>query len=305
MKHAHLLAAVLLLLVTHRAEARLNVVATTADLGALAREVGGDQIDLTVLARAKEDPHFVEAKPSLIVKLNRAQVLIEGGAELEAGWLPSLVAGARNARIAPGAPGHIKANRGVAMLEVPAALDRSAGDIHAAGNPHYLVDPANAMIVATNLANAFANLDAGSAATYRQNAAQFAAKLQTKLAEWQKRVAPCKGECVVAYHNSWVYFGQRFGFKIDLFLEPKPGIAPSPAHLGEVIARMKERQAHVVIVDAYLDERTAQAVAARTGAEVVRVTQFPGGVAGTEGGYIQMMDYLVNSLAKAFAAHQP
>jgi ABC-type Zn uptake system ZnuABC Zn-binding protein ZnuA len=305
MKHSPLLSVVILLLAVAGAEARLNVVATTADLGALAREVGGDQIDLTVLARAKEDPHFVEAKPSLIVKLNRAQVLIEGGAELEAGWLPPLLAGARNAKIVAGGAGHLKANQGIAMLEVPATLDRSGGDIHAGGNPHFLVDPVNALIVVTNLANAFANLDSASADIYRKNAARFADQLQAKLMEWQKRLEPCKGECVVAYHNSWVYFAKRFGFQIDLFLEPKPGIAPSPAHLAEVLARMKDRRAHVIMVDAYLDTRTAQSVASRTQAEVVPVTQFPGGLPGTEGGYIQMMDYLVNALARAFAAHNP
>jgi zinc/manganese transport system substrate-binding protein len=184
-------------------------------------------------------------------------------------------------------------------------LDRSKGDIHAAGNPHFLVDPANALIAATNIANAFASIDAGSAEVYQRNLADFSDRLHTKMAEWQKRLEPCKGECVVAYHNSWVYFAHRFGFQIDLFLEPKPGIAPSPAHLAEVLAKMKERKAHVIIVDVYLDERTAQSVAGRTRAEVVPVTQFPGGVAGTEGGYIQMMDYLVSALAKAFASHKP
>jgi zinc/manganese transport system substrate-binding protein len=304
MKHI-LLHAVALLLATAAAQARMNVVATTADLGALALEVGGEQINLTVLARPKEDPHFVEAKPSLMVKLNRAQVLIEGGAELEAGWLPPLVAGARNAKINPGAPGNVKANTGVTMLEVPTELDRSKGDIHAGGNPHFLVDPANALIVITNLAEAFAKQDPDAASAYRRNAALFADKLTSKLAEWQRKFEPCKGECVVAYHNSWPYFARRFGFQIDLFLEPKPGIPPSPAHLAEVIARMKSRKARVVIADIYLDERTAQMVAGRTGSRVVRVTQFPGGLPGTEGGYIEMLDCLVNSLARAFAAHQP
>src|SRR5512142_1668108 len=139
--------------------AKLNVVATTPDLGSIAREIGGDHIDLTILAKPTEDPHFVDAKPSLIVKLNRADVLIEGGAELEMGWLPRLLDESRNAKLAAGAPGHVLASQGVALKEIPSTLDRSKGDIHAAGNPHFLVDPVNAKIVAQNIANAFCSLD--------------------------------------------------------------------------------------------------------------------------------------------------
>src|SRR5882757_8320861 len=144
--------------------AKLNVVATTPDLGAIARAIGGDQIELTTLAKPSEDPHFVDAKPSFIVKLNHADALIEGGAELEAGWLTPLLEGARNPKIETGKPGRVAAAEGVALLEVPAALDRSQGDIHAAGNPHFLTDPENAKIVAAHIARSFAELDPGSAA---------------------------------------------------------------------------------------------------------------------------------------------
>jgi zinc/manganese transport system substrate-binding protein len=279
--------------------AKLNVVATLPDIGAIAKEIGGDQINLTTMARPTEDPHFVDPKPSFIVKLNKADVLLHGGAELEVGWLPRLVEQARNAKIVGAAKGELRCCEGVKMREVPEKLDRSAGDIHAAGNPHFLVDPENAKIVAHHIAATFAELDAAHRAVYETNAARFMAALDAKLIEWQARLAPFQGRHFVAYHNSWPYFAARFQLKSELFLEPKPGIPPSPAHLATVMAKMKEQNVRVVIVDPYLNRKTAETVARGTGATVVDVTQFPGGVKGTEGGYIALMDYLVNSLATA------
>jgi zinc/manganese transport system substrate-binding protein len=293
------LVATALITLTTTVEAKLNVVATTPDLGAIANEIGGDKINLTTMARPTEDPHFVDAKPSFIVRLNRADVLIHGGADLEVGWLPKLVEQARNAKIVGAAKGEVRCCEGVQMREVPEQLDRSAGDIHAAGNPHFLVDPENAKIVAHHIADAFAALDTANAAVYQANAKKFHDAIDAKLAEWQAKLAPFKGQHVVAYHNSWLYFAERFGLKIEIFLEPKPGIPPSPAHLASVMAKMKEVNARVVIVDPYLNRKTAETVARDTGAQVVAVTQFPGGVKGTEGSYIALMDYLVNSLAAA------
>jgi zinc/manganese transport system substrate-binding protein len=288
-----------LLTASSAAIASLNVVATTPDLASIAREIGGGNIELTTLARPTEDPHFVDPKPSFIVKLNKADVLIHGGAELETGWLPKLTEQARNARIVSAAKGEVRCCEGVKLLEVPEKPDRSAGDIHAAGNPHFLVDPENAKIVAHHIADAFAALDPANRESYEENSTKFAATIDRHLAEWQAKLSPFKGEHVVAYHNSWLYFGARFGLNIKLFLEPKPGIPPSPAHLARVIARMKELKARVVIVDPYLNRKTAETVARNTGATVVDVAQFPGGVKGTEGGYIALMDHLVNSIAKA------
>jgi zinc/manganese transport system substrate-binding protein len=281
--------------------AKLDVVATTPDLGSIAREIGGDHIKLTTLAKPTEDPHFVDAKPSLILKLNRADVVIEGGAELEIGWLPRLLDQARNPKLAAGEPGHVACAQGVALKEIPSTLDRSKGDIHAAGNPHYIVDPVNAEIVARNITEAFCALDAKSADAYRANLKKFTAALDARMVEWQKKLAPFKGQQVVAYHNSWLYFGDRFGLKIDLFLEPKPGVPPTPRHLADVIVQMKQDKVHVILVDPYLDRRTAETVAAKTDATVVDVAQFPGGVEGTQGGYIALIDYLVNAVAKALA----
>jgi zinc/manganese transport system substrate-binding protein len=289
------------LLMPGLAQAKLNIVATTPDIAAIAKEIGGNAVDITTLAKPTEDPHFVDAKPSFIVKLNRADALIEGGAELETGWLPALLDQARNSKLAPGAPAHISCAEGIQMLEVPTALDRSRGDIHAAGNPHFLVDPVNAKKAAEHLQDVFCKLDEKSCETYRANFRKFSSTLDAKLKDWQAALAPYKGQQVVAYHNSWPYFGERFGLKINLFLEPKPGVPPTPPHLAEVITTMKADKAHVIIVDPYLDRRTAETVASKTGATVVDVTQFPGGVKGTDGGYIQLMDYLVKSISQALA----
>ena len=279
-------------------QAKLNIVVTTPDLAAIAKEVGGDKVEITTLARSTEDPHFVDAKPSFIVKLNKADALIEGGAELEIGWLPSLLTGARNPKLAAGQPGRILCNEGVRMLEVPSQLTRAEGDIHPMGNPHFVVDPVNVKIIAAHLADAFAKLDSDSADTFRANGKKFTDALDARLVEWQAKLAPFKGAKVVSYHKSWPYFAERFGLEMDLFLEPKPGIPPSPAHLAEIITKMKEQHARVIIVDPYLNRKTAETVARSTGATVVDVAQMPGGVKGTDS-YIALLDYLVNSLAKA------
>jgi zinc/manganese transport system substrate-binding protein len=300
-----MLGAYVLMAVVATAQAKLNVVATTPDFGSIAAEIGGDQVSVTTLAKPTEDPHFVDAKPSFIMKLNRADALVEGGAELEIGWLPALLDQSRNTKLAPGAPAHIACSQGVQLLEVPATLDRSKGDIHAAGNPHYLTDPANARIVAQRIADAFAQLDPKSAGVYQVNLKKFTARLDSKMAEWEKLFAPHKGERVVAYHDSWPYFAQRFGLKIDLFLEPKPGIPPTPVHLAEVIMQMKSEHTRVVMVEPYQNRKTAQTIAADTGATVVEVSQFPGGIKGTEAGYIELMDYVVNAVAKALGGSKP
>ena len=280
------------------APAKLKIVATTPDLGAIARAIGGDQVELTTLAKPTEDPHFVDAKPSFIVKLNHADALIEGGAELEAGWLTPLLEGARNPKLAAGQPGRIAASEGVALLEVPATLDRSQGDIHAAGNPHYLTDPLNAKIVAGHIARALAELDAKSAGVYRANLKNFGAALDAKMAEWQSLAAPYAGRPLVTYHNFWIYFGHRFNWPMELFLEPKPGIPPTPAHLAAVITKMKAGNLKLVTVQPYQNRKTAETVAGHTGALVLDWPSFPGGQ-GTEG-YLEWMDFLVKSTVRGF-----
>jgi zinc/manganese transport system substrate-binding protein len=280
---------------------KLNVVTTTPDLGALAREIGGDRVDVKSLAKSTEDPHFVDAKPSHIVTLNKANVLVDGGAELELGWLPPLLDNSRNARIATGAAGRVTASTGVKMMDVPATLDRAKGDVHALGNPHFLIDPKNAKIVAANIAQHLTQVDPAGAATYAANLRKFNADVDAKTAEWEKTLAPFKGAKIVTYHNDFVYFAERFGLKVIGTLEPKPGIAPSPAHLAGIIGTMKSNDAHVVLVQPYQNRKTAETVARQTDAAVLDVSQQPGAIRNTDS-YVAMMDNLVNTVAKGLKA---
>jgi len=194
------------------AQAKLNVVATLPDYGAIAEEVGGDKISVTTIARGTEDQHFVDARPSYVRVLNKADVLIEGGAELEVGWLPPLVSGARNPKILSDAPGHIILSRHIRLLEVPTGpVDRSMGDVHPFGNPHFTLDPANGKIIASTLAEAFGRVDSANAAFYQDRSKAFIERLDKKLAEWAKLMEPYRGTKVVTYHKSFDYFVERFG----------------------------------------------------------------------------------------------
>ncbi len=283
------------------ATAQLRVVATTPDLGSVAREIGGDKVSVVSLAKPTEDPHFVDAKPSHIVTLNRADALIEGGAELELGWLPPLVENARNSRIGAGAPGRIVASEGIRLLEIPTSFDRSKGDIHSLGNPHFLIDPIGAKILARNIANHFAQIDAKNSAVYSANLAKFNARLDAKMADWQKTMAPFKGARIVTYHKDFIYLAQRFGLTIIDELEPKPGIAPSPAHLAQVIGKMRATGAKVILVQPFQNRKTAETVARQVGGTVVDVSQQPGGHDATKT-YFDTIDALVNSIAGALRA---
>jgi len=243
---------------------KLNVVATTPDLAALARAIGGDAIDVKALAKPTEDPHFVDAKPSHIVTLNRADVLIDGGAELEIGWLPPLLESARNDKIAAGARGRISASQGVTLLEVPTTFDRSKGDVHALGNPHFIIDPVNVKLIVTQIAEHLAQVDPANAGAYRKNLQAFNATLDTKLADWQRQLAPYRGGKIVTYHKDFVYLAERLNLEVVETLEPKPGIAPSPAHLAQVITKMKAEKVRLILVQPFQNRKTAETVARQT-----------------------------------------
>lgn len=293
-----ILAALSILLATLSAQAKLNVVATLPDLGAIARDVGGDKVEVSVMAKPTEDPHFVDARPSFVVQLRSADVLIDGGAELEIGWLPPLLQNARNPKIEAGKPGRVEASQGIRLLNVPQNVTRAAGDVHALGNPHFAIDPIIAKAIAQHIAQSFAALDPANAAFYDANAKKFEATINAKLQEWGTALLPFKGQKVVAYHDSWPYFAHRFGVEIDTFLEPKPGIPPSPSHLAEVIAQMKAGKIKAVIVEPFHDRKIAEKVASATGAKVVDFAQYPGGLPGTET-YVKLIDRLVANLAGA------
>jgi zinc/manganese transport system substrate-binding protein len=279
-------------------EAKLNVVATLPDFGALAREVGGDKIDIVVLAKPTEDPHFVDARPSFVVSLRNADVLIDGGAELEIGWLPPLLQNARNPKIESGKPGRIVASQGIRLMNVPGNVTRAAGDVHVLGNPHFTTDPIIAKAIAQHIAQSFSTVDSANAAAYNANYKKLEATINAKLQEWGTAMLPFKDQNVVAYHDSWPYFAHRFGIKIDIFLEPKPGIPPSPSHLAEVINQIKAQHINAIIVEPFHDRKIAERVASATGAKVVDFAQFPGGLPGTDS-YVKLIDKLISNLSAA------
>ena len=298
---APLLFAAALAVTPGNAQAALKVVATTSEYAALATAIGGDRVSVTTIAKPTEDPHFVDARPSQIVAMNRADVLIEGGAELEVGWLSPLLDGARNPRILAGAQGRVVASEGVQLLDIPLAADRSQGDAHMGGNPHFMLDPENARIVAAHLARTFATLDAAGKSVFDANLAAVDGAIESKLKEWTATLAPFKGRQIVTYHPTWRYFCRRFGLEANTFLEPKPGIPPSPPHLAEVIAKMAAQNIRVLLLEPYQPRKTAEAVASHNGAQVVDVCQFPGAIPGTAT-YLDLIDTNVKRIAQALAA---
>jgi len=251
---------------------------------------------VSAMAKPTEDPHFVDARPSFVVQLRSADVLIDGGAELEIGWLPPLLQNARNPKIEVGKPGRVQASQGVRLMNVPAEVTRAAGDVHALGNPHFMTDPIIAKTVALHIAQSFAAVDTPNAAFYDSNYKKFEATINAKLQEWGTAMLPFKGQSVVAYHDSWVYFAHRFGLNIDIFLEPKPGIPPSPSHLAEVIEKMKAQKIKAIIVEPFHDRKIAEKVASSTGAKVVDFAQYPGALPNTDS-YVKLIDTLVSRLA--------
>ncbi len=281
------------------AQAKLNVVATLADFGAIAQAVGGDRVNVTSIAKGTEDSHFVDARPSFVRVLNQADVLIEGGAELEIGWLPPLVNSARNARILADAPGHIVLGRYLRLLEVPRGpVDRSMGDIHPLGNPHFWLDPDNGRIIAQVVAAAFSKLDASSTAYFEANFKKFADELETRKAQWARMLAPFKGTKVVSYHKSFDYLFDRFGLQLVGTIESKPGIEPSPAYINHLIQELRGNGVKLVIIEPYRPRKTPQYVAQAIGAQLLVLPEKVGGRPEVKD-YFDLFDYDVSQIAQA------
>ncbi len=302
-KRAFVIAACFAAIVTGRpAAAKLYVVTTTPDLAAIAREVGGDKIEAEALAVGTQDPHFVDAKPSFILKLNRADLYVKRGLELEIGWAPVLENGARNSKILTGAPGFVDASTGIAPLEVPSGtVSRAMGDVHPYGNPHYQLDPANAKIIASNIVAGLVRVDIKDQGYFEQRMADFDKRVDEKLAQWTQMMAPYRGAKVVTYHKSWDYFAQRFGFDVIGTMEPKPGVPPSPAHLAQLITLMQTAHCKLLIKEPFYPENLTRVVGEKTGATVVVLPESPGGAPGTDD-YFSFMDYDVGRVAAALAA---
>jgi zinc/manganese transport system substrate-binding protein len=281
------------------AHAKLNVVATIPDFGAIAQEIGGDKVTVTTICRGTEDAHFVDARPSFIRVLNRADVLIEGGAELEIGWLPPLVNGARNNKILAAAPGHIVLAPYIHLLEVPTGpVDRSMGDIHPLGNPHFWSDPVNGKIIAGVLAERFSQLDPSEASVFQVNLKNFTAHLDQKLGQWTKLLEPYRGTKVVTYHKSFDYFLHRFGLVLAGTIEPKPGIEPSPSYVNALIPRLKTEGVKLILAEPFRPRRTPDYIAQATGAKLLILPEKVGGNESTRG-YISFLGYDVDQIAAA------
>jgi len=294
-----LLALLLSVLLPAAVSAKLNVVATIPDFGSIAEEVGGEQVKVTALCRGTEDPHFVDARPTFIRVLNQADVLIESGAELEIGWLPPLVNAARNRRIIADAPGHVVLARSVRLLEVPAGpVDRSMGDVHPAGNPHFWLDPLNGKIIARELAAAFSRVDPPNAAVYQANLEKFNERIDKKLADWTKFLEPYRGTKVVTYHKSFEYFADRFGLVISGQVEPKPGIEPSPSYIAALIPRLKSEGVKLVIIEPFRSQKTPDYVAKAIGAKLLVLPEAVGGHDQAKN-YFSLFDYDIAQIAAA------
>ena len=282
-----------------RAQGKLNVMTTTEDLASIAKEVGGERIAVEAIARGYQDPHFVEAKPSFILKLQKADLLIVIGLELEIGWLPPLVQQSRNGKIQQGAAGYLDASQGVQKLEIPTGqITRAMGDVHPLGNPHYWMDPENGKRIAKEMVDAFDRLRPGDRAYFDQRLADFNSRLDAAEKRWLATMAPYKGTKVVTYHRSFPNFAERFGLEIIGYVEPRPGIPPTPQHTLDLINEMKRQMVRVVLVEPYFDLKTPTAIGRETGARVLVMPPSVGGVKETSD-YFALFDYNINLLVNA------
>lgn len=269
----------LLLLAAVPVRAQVNVVTTTQDLASIAQEIGGDKIKVTALARGYQDPHFVEAKPSFVIVLNRADLLIVVGRDLESAWLPALITQSRNAKIQPGGAGYLDPSTRARILEIPAGtVTRAMGDVHALGNPHYWLDPENGRRIAQTIKERLSQMDAANAAFYAQREADFARRLTEAQQRWKTQMAPFKGLKVVTYHRSWANFVDAFGIDVVGYVEPKPGIPPTPQHTLDVINAMKAQNVKLILVEPYFDSKTPNSIASKANARVVVLPPSVGGV---------------------------
>jgi zinc/manganese transport system substrate-binding protein len=277
------------------AHAKVEVVTTVPDLAALTREVGGDKVSITSLSLPTQDPHFVDAKPSLVLKLNKADLLVAVGLDLEIGWLPVLQNGARNPKVGTGAAGYLECASAVKVLERPDhPVDRSMGDIHPGGNPHYLFDPRNAASCAQAIATKLSVLDPGNAKTYAANAKAFVEKLDKARGGWEKRMQPYKGKSVITFHRSWIYLVQWLQLTSIGELEPKPGIPPTSRHVAALLQLGMSRGVKCVMQEAFYPDKTGHLVAKKLGGTVVLLPSGTDVAAGET--YITHMDHVIGAL---------
>ena len=286
-----------MLLAPALASAQLKVVATTEDLGSLASEIGGAKVSVTSLAKGYQDPHFVDPKPSFILAVSRADLLIVVGRELEVGWLPPLLTSSRNAKIQPGSRGYLDASANVRILEIPTGqITRAMGDVHPLGNPHYWLEPGNGRKMAQSIRDKLSELSPGDKALFDQRYADFDQRLAAAEKRWDAAMAPYKGTKIVTYHRSWPNFMERFGLDVMGYVEPKPGIPPAPAHTIELIDAMKKQGAKLIVVEPYFDLKTPQAITNQLGGKVLVLAPSVGGEKPASD-YIKLFDYDIGLLS--------
>jgi len=283
---------------------KLNVVTATTDMAAIAQEVGGDHVSVESIARGYQDPHFVEAKPSFLLKLRQADLLITVGLQLEIGWLPPLISQSGNPRIQPGAAGYLDASQFAEILDIPTGpVTRAMGDVHPLGNPHYWLDPDNGRRIAKGIAAKFGEADPEDSAYFQQRFQDFDKRLTAAEQKWEAEMKPYRGRKVVTYHNSFPNFAKHFGLNVIGYVEPRPGIPPTPSHTIDLIGLMRRENCKVILVEPYFDLKTPNSVAAQTGAKVVQYMPSVGGEKDVTD-YFKLFDYDIDLLTRAFQATQ-
>jgi ABC-type Zn uptake system ZnuABC Zn-binding protein ZnuA len=282
------------------ADSKIRIMTATTDLASLAQEVGGDKVDVESIARGYQDPHFVDPKPSFLLKLSKAELLIVVGLELEIGWLPPLITQSSNPRIQVGAPGYLDASRFAKILEIPTGqVTRAEGDVHPLGNPHYWLDPDNGLRIAKGIQTKLSEMRPNDSAYFAQRYDSFEQRLKQSDQQWQAQMKPYTGRKVVTYHRSWPNFAEHFGLNVVGYVEPRPGIPPSPQHTVELIGQMKRDGVKIIMVEPYFDLKTPNSIARETGGQVVVLMPSVGGEKEITD-YFKLFDYDIAKLKKAF-----
>lgn len=280
-------------------QAQLKIVTSTTDLADIAKEVGGSKVTVSHVSEGYQDPHYAEAKPSFILQMRKADVFAFVGLDLEIGWMSLLVDGARNQKIRPGGRGYVDVSQAINVLDrATGPVDRSQGDVHPQGNPHYWLDPENGRRIARLFTRKFVELDPGNAAVYETNRRAFEERLNAAEKAWQPRLAEIKNKPIVAYHTSWKYLAAYTGMNIVGFMEPKPGVPPSPSHLAGLILQMKRTGAKAIIMEPFYNRKDADFVASKTGATVIILPPSVGGLRNKKlDDYIELMKYDIEAVA--------
>jgi len=277
---------------------KLNVVTTIEDAAAITRAIGGERVKVTALAKGYQDPHYIDAKPSYMLLLNRAVLVEIVGLDLEIGYLPGLLEGARNARIQVGQTGHLDLSGVITPLGTKGVADRARGDIHPSGNPHYWLDPENGRLMARAIADRLTLLDPEGQALFRTNLSHFEKTLDEKMVEWSDRSSSFASSPIITYHSSWDYFAARFHLQVVGHVEAKPGVPPSPSHTVELIRLAQSKQVPVILMESFYDQRIPQLIASKTGAKVVAVPNSVGGEKSVVT-YFDLFDTIIGALETA------